>query len=162
MNPSLKFSRPVSAQLIKWVLKTSWNSPVVWRNFSCDLRENRCGGAERRNGEKNFMGKQDSWLLMANQFSFCNEKVSRFSSEDMTPAPRGKMRCVTRKIIYIITTFIQNPLLAAQKNFSWMHLMVKRRWKFAWDLWPSRGWLGSDVGSIFRLWRSSFRVWRSA
>lgn len=55
---------------------------------------------------------------MANQFSFCNEKLSRFSSENMTPAPRGKMRCVTRKIIHIITTFFPKSTLGRTKEFS--------------------------------------------
>lgn len=94
--------------------------------FSCGLTqffmwfkgESWWRGGERRNGEtENFMGKQDSWLLMANQFSFCNEKLSRFSYENMTPAPRGKMRCVTRKIIHIITTFLPESTLSHTKEF---------------------------------------------
>lgn len=70
-----------SRRLSKWVLKTSWNPPVVWRNSSCDLRESLQKQILRgRESWTRGWGKQDSWLLMANQFSLARKKFLNFQT----------------------------------------------------------------------------------
>lgn len=146
MNPSLKFSRSVSAQLIKWVLKTSWNSPVVWRNFSCDLRETRCGGAEKKwreklHGETRFMtfNGKSIFVLQWKTFSIF------FQENDSGTEGENAMRYTENNPHYYYD-FLPQSTLGRTKEIFWMHLMVKRWWKFAWDSWPSWGWFGNDVG----------------